>query len=58
VRPNHAAGGLNLFVIQAVARASIEDVERGVWPFALMMLFSIMVIYFVPDVARYIPFKL
>ncbi len=50
--------GLNLFVIQAVAKAPIEDVVRGVWPFVLLMLASIVVLYFVPDIALYIPFKL
>lgn len=50
--------GLNLFVIQAVAKSPIQDVVRGVWPFVLLMLGSIVVIYFVPDVALYIPFKL
>jgi C4-dicarboxylate transporter DctM subunit len=50
--------GLNLFVIQAVAKAPIEDVVRGVWPFVLIMLFSILMIYVVPDIALYVPFKL
>lgn len=50
--------GLNLFVIQAVAKTPIEDVIAGVWPFTLMMLGSIAIIYVLPDVALYIPFKL
>ena len=50
--------GLNLFVIQAVGKVSINDVLRGVWPFILMMFGSIIAIYFVPDIALYIPFKL
>ncbi len=50
--------GLNLFVIQAVAKAPIEDVVRGVWPFVLIMLFSILMIYVVPNIALYVPFKL
>jgi C4-dicarboxylate transporter DctM subunit len=50
--------GLNLFVIQAVARAPIEDVVRGVWPFVLIMLFSIPMIHVVPRIALYVPFKL
>jgi len=50
--------GLNLFVIQAVADVPIAEVLRGVWPFILMMFATVVVIYFVPDVALYIPFKL
>jgi C4-dicarboxylate transporter DctM subunit len=50
--------GLNLFVIQAVAKAPIEEVIAGVWPFTLIILSSVAIIYFLPDVALYIPFKL
>lgn len=50
--------GLNLFVIQAVAKSQLSDVARGVLPFIAMMLFSIVVIYLIPDIALYIPFKL
>ncbi len=50
--------GLNLFVIQAVGKVSINDVLRGVWPFILMMFGTVIAIYFVPDIALYIPFKL
>jgi tripartite ATP-independent transporter DctM subunit len=50
--------GLNLFVIQAVADVPIAEVLRGVWPFILMMFTAVVAIYFVPDIALYIPFKL
>jgi len=50
--------GLNLFVIQAVARAKITDVARGVWPFVLFMLGTAALLYVVPDLALYLPFKL
>ncbi|MBE0530227.1 MAG: TRAP transporter large permease [Rhodospirillales bacterium] len=50
--------GLNLFVIQAVADVPIAEVLRGVWPFILMMFAAVVAIYFVPDIALYIPFKL
>ncbi|MQX36970.1 TRAP transporter large permease subunit [Roseospira navarrensis] len=50
--------GLNLFVIQAVARAKITDVARGVWPFVLFMLGTAALLYLVPDLALYLPFKL
>ena len=49
--------GLNLYVIQAVARVSLGEVARGVLPFLLLMLFTVAVLYIVPDLALYIPFK-
>ncbi len=50
--------GLNLFVIQAVGRVEITDVLRGVWPFILMMFTAVLAVYFIPDIALFIPFKL
>ena len=49
--------GLNLYVIQAVARTTLANVARGVWPFLLLMLGTVGVLYAFPDLARYIPFK-
>lgn len=49
--------GLNLYVIQAVARVSLGEVARGVWPFMSMMLLTVALLYIWPDVALYIPFK-
>lgn len=48
--------GLNLYVIQAVAKAPIEPVIRGVWPFIAMMFFVVATVYFVPAVALALPF--
>ncbi|MGF1503477.1 MAG: TRAP transporter large permease [Paracoccaceae bacterium] len=50
--------GLNLYVIQAVAKTSLGEVARGVWPFLLLMLATAALLYAVPDLALYIPFKL
>ncbi|PIE56134.1 MAG: C4-dicarboxylate ABC transporter permease [Desulfobulbus propionicus] len=50
--------GMNLFVIQAVAKAHLPEIVRGVWPFILMMFLSVIAIYLVPDIVLYIPFKL
>ena len=50
--------GLNLYVIQSVARTSLADVSRGVWPFLLMMLATVAILYILPDLALYIPFRL
>ena len=50
--------GLNLYVIQAVAKAPMGEVARGVLPFLGLMLITVALIYFFPDIALYIPFKL
>ncbi len=49
--------GLNLYVIQSVARVSLGEVARGVWPFLLLMLGTVVILYVWPDLALYIPFK-
>ena len=50
--------GLNLFVIQAVGKADITEVIAGVYPFIFIMFAAVIAIYFVPDIALYIPFKM
>ncbi len=50
--------GLNLYVVQAVGKARMGEVAAGVWPFILMMLATVFAIYFMPDIALYVPFKL
>ena len=50
--------GLNLYVIQAVGRASMSEVARGVLPFLLLMLLTVVICYLFPDIVLYIPFKL
>ncbi len=50
--------GLNLFVIQAVARSGLAEVVRGAWPFVLMLLGSAALLWFWPDLALYVPFRL
>lgn len=49
--------GLNLYVIQSVAKAPLGDVSRGVLPFLLLMLVTISVLYLWKDLALYLPFK-
>jgi len=49
--------GLNLFVIQAVGKAKMDDVIKGVWPFTLIMLLSVFIIYWFPKIALYIPYN-
>nr|WP_319384816.1 TRAP transporter large permease [uncultured Roseibium sp.] len=50
--------GLNLYVIQSVAKSSLADVSRGVLPFLALMLLSVVILYMWTDLALYIPFKL
>jgi len=38
--------GLNLFIIQAVGKARLEEVVKGAWPFALMMLSTAILLWF------------
>lgn len=48
--------GLNLYVIQAVAKSPIEPVIKGVWPFVLMLFVTAVAVYAVPGLALAIPF--
>jgi C4-dicarboxylate transporter DctM subunit len=50
--------GLNLFVIQSIARTDLAQVIRGAWPFIVIMFATIALLYLAPDLALYIPFKL
>ena len=50
--------GLNLYVIQSVSGAPLGDVAKGVLPFLALMILTVFVMYVLPDLALYIPFKL
>ncbi|MDX1431750.1 MAG: TRAP transporter large permease subunit, partial [Gammaproteobacteria bacterium] len=50
--------GLNLFVIQSIAQTDLVQVIRGAWPFIIIMLVTVALLYVAPDLALYIPFKL
>ena len=50
--------GLNLYVIQSVAKTELGEVAKGVIPFLAMMIFTVYIMYIWPDLALYIPFKL
>ena len=47
--------GLNLFVIQAVAKSTLGTVVRGVIPFVLIMLASVVLLWLVPGIVLAIP---
>ncbi len=50
--------GMNLFVIQAVAKARLQDVAKGAMPFAGIMLTVAVLLWFWPELALYIPYEL
>ena len=50
--------GLNLYVIQSVAKTQLGEVAKGVVTFLIMMIFTVFIMYIWPDLALYIPFKL
>jgi len=47
--------GMNLFIIQAISKAQIGEIIKGVWPFAMMMLGTAALLWFWQDLALYIP---
>jgi len=47
--------GMNLFVIQAVTKARITEVVRGVVPFVLIMLGTAFLLYAFPSIALWLP---
>lgn len=50
--------GLNLYIIQSVARAPLGHVARGALPFLFLMILTVVVMYLWPDLVLYIPFGL
>ncbi|MEO1110441.1 MAG: TRAP transporter large permease subunit, partial [Pseudomonadota bacterium] len=50
--------GMNLFVIQAVARTTLQEVARGAMPFAIVMLGTAVLLWFWQDLALFIPYQL
>ncbi|MDX5359717.1 MAG: TRAP transporter large permease [Alphaproteobacteria bacterium] len=50
--------GMNLFVIQAVARTPLGTVVKGVAPFIGLMMLSVVLVWMFPDIVLYIPFRM
>lgn len=50
--------GLNLFVIQAIAKTGIGTVIKGVTPFVLLMLLIAVTMCLLPGLALFIPYRL
>jgi C4-dicarboxylate transporter, DctM subunit len=47
--------GMNLFVIQSVAKSSLKEVMYGALPYVFIMLGAVLAIYFFPEIVTYIP---
>ena len=47
--------GLNLFVIQSVAKTDLAPVIKGVLPFFLIMILSVVILYLFPQISLFIP---
>ena len=50
--------GLNLYVIQAVSDGKLSEISRGVLPFLVLMLLTVLAIAVVPEIALWLPFNL
>ena len=50
--------GLNLFVIQGVARGSMRDIALGATPFVGLMILAVIILFLVPDLALWLPARM
>lgn len=48
--------GMNLYIIQAVAKTTIGEVTAGVWPFLILMLATVAAITLAPSLVLFLPF--
>jgi len=47
--------GLNLFVIQAIAKTPLGVISRGVLPFIALMMLMVVLIFFFPGIVTWLP---
>lgn len=47
--------GVNLYVIQGIAKTGIEPVIRGVWPYVVMLALGLFLLYMWPDLVLWLP---
>ncbi len=47
--------GLNLFVVSGVAKESLEEVVKGVFPFIILMILVLILFVIFPDISLYLP---
>lgn len=47
--------GLNLYVIQGIAKTGIGSVIKGIWPYMVIMLIFLVILYIWPDMILLLP---
>jgi C4-dicarboxylate transporter DctM subunit len=47
--------GFNLFVLQGMTKLEINTIARAAFPYFLMMVLAVLMIYFVPQLVTYLP---
>jgi len=47
--------GLNLFVIQAIAKTPLGVIAKGVFPFILLMMLAVVLVYIFPGIVMWLP---
>ena len=47
--------GLNLYVLQSISRAPIDEVIRGTWPFIALLFLLLMLVTCIPIISTWLP---
>lgn len=47
--------GMNSYVVQGVTKVPLEDVFRGITPFAVAMLITVVILYVFPQITLFLP---
>lgn len=47
--------GLNLFISSAIARVSVEEIVRNVWPMIIVLTIVLLIITFFPPLVTWLP---
>jgi C4-dicarboxylate transporter, DctM subunit len=47
--------GMNLFVIQGVSKEKLSDVAAGSFPFVILMIVGVVLLYYFPEIATWLP---
>jgi C4-dicarboxylate transporter DctM subunit len=47
--------GVNLFVTCSIAKISIEEYAKEVWPFVFACVISLLLVTYIPDITLFLP---
>ena len=47
--------GLNLYVLQSISHAPIDEVIRGTWPFIALLFLLLMLVTYIPVISTWLP---